>query len=220
MKNIKCLVVFLLVTLSASAQFTQKALPYAYNALEPFIDAQTMEIHYSKHHAAYVKNLNAALTGTAAEKLSLNEIFAKVSTLSPAVRNNAGGHYNHELFWSVLTTEKNTKMSTELENAINDTFGSLDKLKEKLNAAGASRFGSGWAWLVVTKEGKLVVTSTANQDNPLMDVAEVKGTPIFGIDVWEHAYYLKYQNKRADYLSALWNVVNWTEISNRYKAAL
>jgi superoxide dismutase len=220
MKNIKCLVVFLLVTLSASAQFTQKALPYAYNALEPFIDAQTMEIHYSKHHAAYVKNLNAALTGTAAEKLSINEIFAKVSTLSPAVRNNAGGHYNHELFWSVLTTEKNTKMSTELENAINDTFGSLDKLKEKLNAAGASRFGSGWAWLVVTKEGKLVVTSTANQDNPLMDVAEVKGTPIFGIDVWEHAYYLKYQNKRADYLSALWNVVNWTEISNRYKAAL
>jgi superoxide dismutase len=178
-----------------------------------------MEIHYSKHHAAYVKNLNAALTGTAAEKLSLNEIFAKVSTLSPAVRNNAGGHFNHELFWSVLTPEKNTKMSTELENAINDTFGSLDKLKEKLNAAGASRFGSGWAWLVVTKEGKLVVTSTANQDNPLMDVAEVKGTPIFGIDVWEHAYYLKYQNKRADYLSALWNVVNWTEISNRYKAA-
>ncbi|MFY8068967.1 MAG: superoxide dismutase [Flavobacterium sp.] len=220
MKNIKCLVVFLLVTLSASAQFTQKALPYAYNALEPFIDAQTMEIHYSKHHAAYVKNLNAALTGTAAEKLSIDEIFAKVSTLSPAVRNNAGGHYNHELFWSVLTTEKNTKMSTELENAINDTFGSLDKLKEKLNAAGAGRFGSGWAWLVVTKEGKLVVTSTANQDNPLMDVAEVKGTPIFGIDVWEHAYYLKYQNKRADYLSALWNVVNWTEISNRYKAAL
>jgi superoxide dismutase len=220
MKNIKCLVVLLLVTFSASAQFTQKALPYAYNALEPFVDAQTMEIHYSKHHAAYIKNLNAALVGTAVEKLSLNEIFAKISTLSPAVRNNAGGHYNHELFWSVLTPEKNTKMSTELENAINDTFGSLDKLKEKLNAAGASRFGSGWAWLVVTREGKLVVTSTANQDNPLMDVAEVKGTPIFGIDVWEHAYYLKYQNKRADYLSALWNVVNWTEISNRYKAAL
>ena len=220
MKNIKCLVVLLLVTFSASAQFTQKALPYAYNALESFVDAQTMEIHYSKHHAAYIKNLNAALVGTAAEKLSLNEIFAKVSTLSPAVRNNAGGHYNHELFWSVLTPERNTKMSAQLENAINDTFGSLDKLKEKLNAAGASRFGSGWAWLVVTREGKLVVTSTANQDNPLMDVAEVKGTPIFGIDVWEHAYYLKYQNKRTDYLSAIWNVVNWTEISNRYKAAL
>ncbi len=220
MKNIKLLVAFFLITITASAQFTQKALPYAYNALEPFVDAQTMEIHYSKHHAAYVKNLNAALTGTADEKLSLNEIFDKVSKLPMAVRNNAGGHYNHELFWSVLTPEKNTKMSTELENAINDTFGSLDKLKEKLNAAGASRFGSGWAWLVVTKEGKLVVSSTANQDNPLMDVAEVKGTPIFGIDVWEHAYYLKYQNKRADYLAALWNVVNWTEISNRYKAAL
>ncbi len=220
MKNIKLLVAFFLITITASAQFTQKALPYAYNALEPFVDAQTMEIHYSKHHAAYVKNLNAALTGTADEKLSLNEIFDKVSKLPMAVRNNAGGHYNHELFWSVLTPEKNTKMSTELETAINDTFGSLDKLKEKINAAGASRFGSGWAWLVVTKEGKLVVSSTANQDNPLMDVAEVKGTPIFGIDVWEHAYYLKYQNKRADYLAALWNVVNWTEISNRYKAAL
>ena len=220
MKNIKLLVALFLITITATAQFTQKALPYTYNALEPFVDAQTMEIHYSKHHAAYVKNLNAALTGTADEKLSLNEIFDKVSKLPMAVRNNAGGHYNHELFWSVLTPEKNTKMSTELENAINDTFGSLDKLKEKLNAAGASRFGSGWAWLVVTKEGKLVVSSTANQDNPLMDVAEVKGTPIFGIDVWEHAYYLKYQNKRADYLAALWNVVNWTEISNRYKAAL
>lgn len=220
MKNIKLLVALFLITITASAQFTQKALPYAYNALEPFVDAQTMEIHYSKHHAAYVKNLNVALTGTADEKLSLNEIFDKVSKLPIAVRNNAGGHYNHELFWSVLTPEKNTKMSTELENAINDTFGSLDKLKEKLNAAGASRFGSGWAWLIVTKEGKLVVSSTANQDNTLMDIAEVKGTPIFGIDVWEHAYYLKYQNKRADYLAALWNVVNWTEVSNRYKAAL
>lgn len=220
MKNIKLLVALFLITITATAQFTQKALPYTYNALEPFVDAQTMEIHYSKHHAAYVKNLNAALTGTADEKLSLNEIFDKVSKLPMAVRNNAGGHYNHELFWSVLTPEKNTKMSSELENAINDTFGSLDKLKEKLNAAGAIRFGSGWAWLVVTKEGKLVVSSTVNQDNPLMDVAEVKGTPIFGIDVWEHAYYLKYQNKRADYLAALWNVVNWTEVSNRYKAAL
>ena len=220
MKNIKLLFTLFLITITASAQFTQKALPYAYNALEPFVDAQTMEIHYSKHHAAYVKNLNAALTGTVDEKLSLNEIFDKVSKLPMAVRNNAGGHFNHELFWSVLTPEKSTKMSTELENAINDTFGSLDKLKEKLNAAGASRFGSGWAWLIVTKEGKLVVTSSPNQDNPLMDVAEVKGTPIFGIDVWEHAYYLKYQNKRADYLAALWNVVNWTEVSNRYTAAL
>ncbi len=141
MKNIKLLVATLLVTLSASAQFTQKALPYAYNSLEPFVDAQTMEIHFSKHHAGYVKNLNKALEGTADEKLSLNEILAKVSSMSTAVRNNAGGHYNHELFWSVLTPEKNTKMSTELEKAINETFGSLDGLKEKLNAAGASRFG-------------------------------------------------------------------------------
>ena len=219
MKNIKLLVATLLVTLTASAQFTQKALPYSYNALEPFVDAQTMEIHYSKHHAAYVKNLNTALAGTADEKLSLNEIFAKVSTMTPAVRNNAGGHYNHELFWSVLTPEKNTKISAELEKAINETFGSFDVLKEKLNAAGASRFGSGWAWLVVTKEGKLAVTSTSNQDNPLMDIAEVKGTPIFGIDVWEHAYYLKYKNKRADYLTAIWYVINWDEVSKRYKEA-
>jgi superoxide dismutase len=219
MKNIRLLVATLLVTLTASAQFVQKALPYSYGALEPYIDAQTMEIHFSKHHAAYVKNLNAAVVGTENEKLSVNEILAKVSSLSSAIRNNAGGHFNHELFWSVLTPEKNTKMSTDLEKAINETFGSLDVLKEKLNTAAASRFGSGWAWLVVTKEGKLVVSSTPNQDNPLMDVADVKGMPIFGIDVWEHAYYLKYQNKRADYLAALWNVVNWTEVSNRYKAA-
>ena len=220
MKNIKLLVATLLVTLTASAQFTQKALPYAYNALEPFVDAQTMEIHYSKHHAAYVKNLNTALAGTADEKLSLNEIFAKISTMPAAVRNNGGGHYNHELLWSVLTPEKNTKMSAELEKAVNETFGSLDGLKEKLNAAGASRFGSGWAWLVVTKEGKLVVTSTPNQDNPLMDIAEVKGTPIFGIDVWEHAYYLKYQNKRADYIEAFFNVIDWNVASDYYEKAM
>ena len=220
MRNIKLIVATLLVTISASAQFTQKALPYAYNALEPFVDAQTMEIHYSKHHAGYVKNLNAALAGTADEKLSLNEIFAKVSSMSTAVRNNAGGHYNHELFWSVLTPEKNTKMSAELEKAVNETFGGLDGLKEKINAAAATRFGSGWAWLVVTKEGKLVVSSTANQDNPLMDNAEVKGTPIFGIDVWEHAYYLKYQNRRPEYINAFYNVVDWDEVNRRYHAAL
>jgi superoxide dismutase len=219
MRKIMFLLATLLVAISATAQFSQKALPYAYSDLEPFVDAQTMEIHYSKHHAGYVKNLNKALEGTADEKLSLNEILAKVSSMSTAIRNNAGGHYNHELFWSVLTPEKNTKMSAELEKAVLKTFGSIEVLKEKLNAAGAARFGSGWAWLVVTKEGKLVVSSTANQDNPLMDNAEVKGTPIFAIDVWEHAYYLKYQNKRTDYLSALWNVVNWTEVSKRYKAA-
>ncbi len=210
---------FLMIGVTASAQFTQKPLPYAYNALEPFVDAQTMEIHYSKHHAAYVKNLNAAIVGTEAEKLSIKEIFANVSKFSPAIRNNAGGHYNHELFWSILTPEKNTKPSPELEKAINDTFGSMDALKEKLNVAAATRFGSGWAWLYVDKDKKLAISSTPNQDNPLMDVAENKGTPILGIDVWEHAYYLKYQNKRADYLSAIWNVINWNEVSNNFKAA-
>ena len=219
MKNIKLVIVAVLLSTTAFSQFTQKALPYAYNALEPFVDAQTMEIHFSKHHAGYVKNLNAALAGTGDEKLSLNEILAKVSTMSTAVRNNAGGHYNHELFWSVLTPDKNSKMSAELQKAVNETFGNVEGLKEKLNAAGASRVGSGWAWLVVTKEGKLVVSSTPNQDNPMMDNAEVKGTPIFAIDVWEHAYYLKYQNKRGDYLAALWSVVNWVEVSKRYKEA-
>jgi len=208
-----------MIGVTASAQFAQKPLPYAYNALEPFIDAQTMEIHYSKHHAAYVKNLNAAVVGTDAEKLKVKEIFANVSKYSPAIRNNAGGHYNHELFWSILTSEKNTKPSAELEKAINDSFGSMDALKEKLNAAAATRFGSGWAWLYVDKDKKLAISSTPNQDNPLMDVVENKGTPILGIDVWEHAYYLKYQNKRADYLAAIWNVINWNEVSNNYKAA-
>lgn len=217
MKN-KILLLLIVVANSVSAQFTQKPLPYSYTALEPSIDAQTMEIHYSKHHAAYVKNLNAALVGTEAEKMSVKEIFATVSKFSPAIRNNAGGHYNHELFWSILTPEKNTKPSAELEKAIIDTFGSLDALKEKINAAAISRFGSGWAWLSVDKDKKLVVSSTPNQDNPLMDIAESKGTPILGIDVWEHAYYLKYQNKRADYLTSIWNVINWNEVSANYKA--
>lgn len=218
MKN-KFLFLLSIVNLSVSAQFTQKPLPYSFTALEPVIDAQTMEIHYSKHHAAYVKNLNAAIVGTEAEKMSLKEIFASMSKFSPAVRNNAGGHFNHELFWSILTPEKNTKPSAELEKAIIETFGSLDALKEKIIAAATSRFGSGWAWLSVDSNKKLVISSTANQDNPLMDTAEVKGTPILGIDVWEHAYYLKYQNKRADYLTSIWNVINWNEVSANYKAA-
>ncbi|WP_312769007.1 superoxide dismutase [Epilithonimonas sp.] len=204
----------------AAAQFKQTALPYAYNALEGSVDAQTMEIHYTKHAAAYVANLNKAIAGTPLEKESLEKILSHISKESPAVRNNAGGHYNHELFWTVLTPEKNTQPSAKLSKAINDSFGSLDALKEKLSKAGADRFGSGWAWLVVTADKKLAVTSTGNQDNPLMDLAEVKGTPIFGIDVWEHAYYLKYQNKRADYLAALWNVTNWKEISRRYEEAI
>lgn len=218
MRKKQILIVLLLICVSVSAQFTQKPLPYAYNALEPFIDAQTMEIHYSKHHAGYIKNLNTAVIGTPAEKMNITQIFATVSKLSPAIRNNAGGHFNHEMFWSILTPEKNTKPSADLEKAINSTFGNLDSLKEKLNSSAISRFGSGWVWLYVTKEGKLDICTTANQDNPLMDIAENKGMPILAIDVWEHAYYLKYQNKCADYLSAIWNVINWTEVSKYYEA--
>ncbi|MFP3596028.1 superoxide dismutase [Chryseobacterium sp. SIMBA_029] len=204
----------------AFAQFKQTPLTYAYNALEGSIDAQTMEIHYSKHAAAYVANLNKTIAGTPQEKETLFQILSKVSTLSPAVRNNAGGHFNHELFWTMLTPVKNTQPSAQLTKAINESFGSMDAFKEKISKAGADRFGSGWAWLSVDKNGKLFVSSTPNQDNPLMDVVEEKGTPVLGIDVWEHAYYLKYQNKRADYLAAIWNVLNWKEVSKRYENAI
>ncbi len=209
----------LMITQFVSAQFKQTPLPYAYNALEGNIDAQTMEIHYSKHAAGYVNNLNKAIAGTPLEKESLETILSHISKETPAVRNNAGGHYNHELFWTVLTPNKSTQPSEKLLKAINETFGSLDNFKKEISKAGADRFGSGWAWLIVTPQKKLAITSTANQDNPLMDIAEVKGTPILGIDVWEHAYYLKYQNKRADYLTAIWNVTNWDEVSKRYAAA-
>jgi Fe-Mn family superoxide dismutase len=204
----------------AFGQFKQTPLSYAYNALEGSIDAQTMEIHYTKHAAGYVSNLNKAIAGTPQEKETLFQILSKVSTLSPTIRNNAGGHFNHELFWTMLTPVKNTQPSAKLLKAITETFGSLDAFKEKIGKAGAERFGSGWAWLSVDKNGKLFVSSTPNQDNPLMDVVEEKGTPILGIDVWEHAYYLKYQNKRADYLAAIWNVLNWKEVSMRYENAL
>lgn len=193
-------------------------LPYAYEALEPHIDAQTMQIHHTKHHQAYVDNLNKALAGTDGENKSLEELMANISSYPVAVRNNGGGHYNHTLFWTILGQSAGSQPQGELANAINETFGSVDGLKEKMNAAGAGRFGSGWAWLIV-KDGKLEVTSTPNQDNPLMDIAEVKGTPILGIDVWEHAYYLKYQNRRPDYLGAIWNVINWSEVEKRYSAA-
>lgn len=198
---------------------TLPALPYGHNALEPHIDAQTMEIHHGKHHQAYVDNLNKALEGTDAANLSLEELVKNISKYPAAVRNNGGGHFNHSLFWTVLGPDAKAGPEGKLADAINEAFGGLDALKEKMNTAGTTRFGSGWAWLIV-KDGKLEVTSTPNQDNPLMDVAEVKGTPIFGIDVWEHAYYLKYQNKRPDYLKAIWNVVNWDEVSKRYEAAL
>lgn len=177
-----------------------------------------MQIHHGKHHQAYVDNLNKALAGTDAEGKSLEELMANISAYPAAVRNNGGGHYNHTLFWSILGPNGGQPQG-ELAAAINEAFGSLDGLKEKMNNAGATRFGSGWAWLLV-KNGKLEVSSTPNQDNPLMDVAEVQGTPILGIDVWEHAYYLKYQNRRPEYLGAIWNVINWSEVERRYKAAL
>lgn len=198
--------------------FTLPALPYATDALEPHIDKATMEIHHGKHHQAYVDNLNKAIAGTENESKSLEELVKNAGAISPAVRNNGGGHWNHSFFWEILTPTP-AAPSGKLADAINSTFGSLDALHEKLSAAGATRFGSGWAWLIV-KDGKLEVTSTANQDNPLMDVAEVKGTPILGIDVWEHAYYLKYQNKRPDYLKAIWSVINWAKVAEHYEKAI
>jgi len=195
--------------------FTLAPLPYSYDALEPHIDTQTMQIHHDKHHQGYVNNLNKAIEGTDNEKKSLDELVKHAGSISTAVRNNGGGHWNHSFFWDSLSKNGGSP-SGKLADAINNAFGSLDGLKEKFNHAGATRFGSGWAWLIV-KDGKLEVTSTPNQDNPLMDVADVKGTPILGVDVWEHAYYLKYQNKRADYLNAFWNVVNWNKVSERFE---
>lgn len=198
--------------------FTLPSLPYAHDALEPHIDKQTMEIHHGKHHQAYVDNLNKAIAGTDNENKSLDELIAHAGSISPAVRNNGGGHWNHSFFWEILGANSKGKPSGNLATAIDETFGSFEAFQEKLNNAGTTRFGSGWAWLIV-KDGKLEVTSTPNQDNPLMDVAEVKGTPVLGVDVWEHAYYLKYQNRRPEYLKAFWNVVNWDKVSERYEAA-
>lgn len=199
--------------------FTLPSLPYAHDALEPHIDKLTMEIHHGKHHQAYVDNLNKAVAGTENENKSLEELVAAAGKISPAVRNNGGGHWNHSFFWQILAPNAGGEPKGKLADAIKSTFGSFDEFKEKLNAAGTTRFGSGWAWLIV-KDGKLEVTSTPNQDNPLMDVAEVKGTPILGVDVWEHAYYLKYQNRRPEYLKAFWSVVNWDAVSKHYEAAI
>lgn len=198
--------------------FELPKLPYAYDALEPHVDARTMEIHHTKHHQGYVNNLNAAVQGTPQEGKSLESLMAGISGLSVAVRNNGGGHYNHSLFWEIMTPNGKGAPSGELADAINSAFGSFDKFKEDFSKAAATRFGSGWAWLV-KHDGKLVVTSTPNQDNPLMDIADVKGTPILGLDVWEHAYYLHYQNRRPDYVSAWWNVVNWDAVTERFKKA-
>lgn len=198
--------------------FSLPDLPYAFDALEPHIDAQTMQIHHDKHHQAYVDNLNKALAGTDGENKTLEELMVNISAYPAAVRNNGGGHYNHTLFWTVLAPNAGGQPTGELAEAINSAFGSFEEFKEKMSNAAATRFGSGWAWLCASN-GKLSVCSTPNQDNPLMDVADCKGTPIFGIDVWEHSYYLKYQNRRPEYLKAIWNVVNWPEVEKRYKAA-
>lgn len=211
----------LLLSSSVFAQYSLAPLPYAADALEPVIDVATMNIHHGKHHQAYVNGLNAQIKNfPQLDGKPLEQVMAQISKYNAAVRNNGGGHYNHALFWQVMApVGQGGQPSDALTQQINADFGSLAKLQEQFNAAAATRFGSGWAWLIVTPEGKLAITSTANQDNPLMDVVEVKGTPILGLDVWEHAYYLQYQNKRGDYSQAWWKVVNWNEVSQRFAAA-
>jgi Fe-Mn family superoxide dismutase len=199
--------------------FELPALPYATDALEPHIDKTTMEIHHGKHHQAYVTNLNKALEGKPEATQSIEEVVKNISKFPPAVRNNGGGHYNHSLFWQVIGPNQGGEPKGDLAEAITSAFGSFADFKTKFAEAGATRFGSGWAWLSVGADGKLVVSSTPNQDSPLMDIAEVKGTPILGMDVWEHAYYLKYQNRRPDYIAAFWNVVNWDAVADRFKKA-
>lgn len=199
--------------------FTLPDLPYDYDALEVSIDARTMEIHHTKHHQAYITNLNNAIAGTENEGKSLEELVKNAGSISPAVRNNGGGHWNHAFFWEIMTGDSMGAPSGALADDINATFGGFDAMKEKFNTAGATRFGSGWAWLTVSADGKLEISSTPNQDNPLMDVADVKGTPILGLDVWEHAYYLRYQNLRPAYMQAWWDVVNWNKVAELYAAA-
>ena len=199
--------------------FVLDPLPYANDALEPYFDAMTMEIHHDRHHQAYVTNLNAAVAGTDLEGKTIEELMAGISKAPAPVRNNGGGHYNHTFFWNILTPNAGGSPIGTLATAIESTFGSLDNLKAEFKKAGIGRFGSGWAWLIVKTDGSLSITSTPNQDNPLMDVAEIKGTPILGLDVWEHAYYLKFQNKRPDYIDTFWNLVDWNGAEIRYKAA-
>ncbi len=198
--------------------FELPALPYAHNALEPHIDEKTMEIHHGKHHQAYVNNLNNAVKGNAAEGVSLTDLVHNISKYSPAIRNNGGGHWNHSFFWGIMGPNAGGQPTGALMDAIVASFGSFDAMKEQFNSAGTTRFGSGWAWLII-HDHKLAITSTPNQDNPLMDIAEVKGTPILGLDVWEHAYYLHYQNRRPDYIGAFWNVINWSAVNAHFEAA-
>jgi Fe-Mn family superoxide dismutase len=210
-----------LITNKTMAQeYTFPQLPYAYDALEPYIDAQTMEIHYSKHFKAYFDNFVKFAAENGVDKLPLREIFAKISTLPASVRNNGGGFYNHDLFWQVMGPKAGGQPTGDLLNAIVSTFGSFDKFKAEFENAAKTQFGSGWAWLSVDKDGKLFVSQTPNQDNPLMDIAAKKGEPVLALDVWEHAYYLKYQNRRPEYVSSFWNVVNWTKVAELYKNAL
>lgn len=200
--------------------FQLQPLPYAFNALEPHIDARTMEIHHDKHHVAYTTNLNNAIAGTEWESKTIEEILANISKITPAVRNNGGGFYNHNLFWEVMAPNAGGTPSGDLAAAIDRDLGGFDKFKEMFSAAAATRFGSGWAWLIVTADKKLAVTSTPNQDNTLMDIADVKGTPILGLDVWEHAYYLNYQNRRPDYIGAFYNVINWDVVAAKFASAM
>jgi Fe-Mn family superoxide dismutase len=199
--------------------FQLPALPYSLNALEPHIDARTMEIHHGKHHAAYTNNLNAAIEGTALEGKTIEEILGHVSKQSPAVRNNGGGFYNHNLFWEIMSPNGGGEPSGALADDITSRFGSFNEFKEAFSRAATTQFGSGWAWLMVDAAGALAVINTPNQDNPLMDVSPLRGTPILGLDVWEHAYYLNYQNRRPDYVNAFWNVINWDEVTKRYTSA-
>lgn len=192
-------------------------LPYAFNALEPYIDAQTMELHYDKHHRGYFTKFTDAIAGTELEKMPMSAVFAKIDQQNATIRNNGGGYYNHQLFWENMSPEK-TSMDNALKTAIENDFGSVESFKEQFGTAAKNHFGSGWAWLSVGADGKLFISSTPNQDNPLMNDVEKKGTPLLGLDVWEHAYYLHYQNRRAEYVDNFWNVVNWQEVGRRFSA--
>ena len=204
-----------------STGFQQEPLPYSYNALDKAIDAMTMEIHYSKHAAAYATNLNDAAKAEGVDSTKpLEEVLARISKFTPKMRNNGGGHYNHELFWKSMTANSPEKPSGKLSAAIESSFNSFDSFKTQFTDAGKNRFGSGWAWLFIDGDKKLRIGSTPNQDNPLMDISEIKGLPVLGLDVWEHAYYLRYQNKRPDYIASWWKIVNWDFVQKRYEGMM
>jgi len=205
------------ITMDSIRKFEFQPLPYAYDALEPFIDKQTVEIHYSKHHKAYYDNFIAAIKGTEMESMDIKDIFRNISKYPMAVRNNSGGYFNHTFYWENMKAHGDSLPAGKLSEAITKSFTSLDEFKKQFSDAGKTRFGSGWAWLCIDDKGSLFICSTPNQDNPLMDIAEKKGVPLLTMDVWEHAYYLKYQNKRADYIAAFWNIVNWEEVARRYE---